>query len=300
MARADALTIRPLNPTIGAVVSGVDARHEPSSGQVDALRQALLTHKVLFFEDQDLAPPRQRDFAACFGELHTHPLYPGDAEAPEIMVLDNYPGNPTDNDMWHTDVTFLEAPAMGAMLYAHLTPPSGGDTLWSNMTAAYRALSRPMQEFLAGLTAVHDFVHAFPADGLAGSAAGRERYETARAGHPPVVHPVVRTHPETGEPGLFVNSVFTARIKGLRREESRTLLDFLNRHIQKPEFCVRWSWRPGAMAFWDNRCTQHYAVNDYLPHRRLMTRATINGDKPFFHAPDHGSAMSSRGRAGES
>jgi len=284
MARTNHLAIRPLNPTIGAVVSGVDVREYPSPTLVDDLRQALLTHQVLFFEQQDLTPAQQRDVAARFGDLHTHPLYPGDDAAPEIMVLDNHAGNPTDNDMWHTDVTFLESPAMGAMLYARVLPETGGDTLWSNMTAAYRALSTPMQTFLAGLSAVHDFVHAFPAEGLAGSAAGRERYEKARSEHPPVIHPVVRTHPETGEPGLFINSVFTSRIKGLRREESRILLEFLFQHIQKPEFCVRWSWRPGAMAFWDNRCTQHYAVNDYLPQRRLMTRATIVGDKPFYRA----------------
>ena len=171
---------------------------------------------------------------------------------------------------------------MGALLYARVLPNSGGDTLWSSMTAAYKALSAPMRTFLDGLSAVHDFAHAFPPDGLAGSNAGRERYETARAEHPPVVHPVVRTHPETGEPGLFVNSVFTARIKGLRREESAALLSFLYAHIQKAEFCVRWRWSPGSLAFWDNRCTQHYAVNDYLPQRRVMTRATINGETPFF------------------
>jgi taurine dioxygenase len=139
-----------------------------------------------------------------------------------------------------------------------------------------------MRDFLEGLTAVHDFAHAFPAHGLAGSQAGREQYEKARAEHPPVIHPVVRTHPETGEPALFVNSAFTARIKGLRGEESRALLDFLHRHVQRPEFVVRWRWSPGALAFWDNRCTQHYAVNDYLPARRVMRRATILGETPFF------------------
>ena len=284
MPRANHLAIRPLNPTIGAVISGIDLREDPAAGVIDDLRSALLTRQVLFFEDQTLTPREQRDFAARFGELHTHPLYPGEETAPEIMLLDNHADNPTDNDQWHTDVTFLDRPAMGAMLYAHQVPESGGDTLWSSMTAAYKALSQPMRAFLDGLSAVHDFSYAFPPEGLAGSNAGRERYEAARAEHPPVIHPVVRTHPETGEPGLFVNSVFTARIKGLRGEESRALLDFLNRHIQKPEFCVRWSWRPGAMAFWDNRCTQHYAVNDYLPNRRIMTRATILGEKPFFRA----------------
>ena len=284
MAKANHLTITPLNPTIGAVVGGIDPRDDHSDGVIEDVRAALLAHKVLFFEDQTLTAPQQRDFAARFGELHVHPLYPGDDAVPEIMVLDNHEANPTDNDHWHTDVTFLERPAMGALLYARELPPTGGDTLWSSMTAAYRALSAPMQTFLQGLSAVHDFTHAFPPEGLAGANAGRERYETARAQHPPVIHPVIRTHPETGESGLFVNSVFTARIKGLRREESRLLLEFLDRHIQRPEFCVRWRWRPGSLAFWDNRCTQHYAVNDYLPARRVMTRATIFGEKPFFRA----------------
>ena len=284
MPLANHLAVRPLNPTIGAVISGVDLRDDLATGVIDDMRASLLAHRVLFFEGQSLTPREQRDFAARFGELHIHPLYPGDADAPEIMVLDNHSGNPSDNDHWHTDVTFLETPAMGAMLYAHQVPPSGGDTLWSSMVAACNALSQPMRSFLEGLSAVHDFAHAFPADGLAGSAAGRERYEAARESHAPVIHPVIRTHPETGEAALFVNGVFTSRIKGLRREESRILLEFLDRHIQKPEFCVRWSWKAGDMAFWDNRCTQHYAVNDYLPHRRVMTRATILGEKPFFRA----------------
>ncbi|HWE98802.1 MAG TPA: taurine dioxygenase [Caulobacteraceae bacterium] len=281
MLRANAIAVEPLTPTIGAFVRGVDLR-ELSATEVEEIRAALLTHQVIFFEGQDLSPAQQRDAAARFGELHVHPLYPSDEAVPEIMVIDNHAQNPTDNDHWHTDVTFLERPAMGALLYAAEVPASGGDTLWSSMTAAYKALSKPMRDFLDGLSAVHDFVHAFPAEGLAGSQAGRERYEKARAENPPVIHPVVRTHPETGEPGLFVNSVFTARIKGLRREESRALLDFLYRHVQQPEFVARLRWSPGALAFWDNRCTQHYAVNDYLPGRRVMHRATILGERPFF------------------
>ena len=284
MTRTDTLTITPLNPTIGAAVGGIDLRDDHGDGVIGDIRAALLAHQVLFFEDQTLDAAQQRDFAARFGALHTHPLYPGDDAVPQIMLLDNHAGNPTDNNHWHTDVTFLERPAMGALLYARTLPTSGGDTLWSSMTAAYRALSAPMRAFLEGLSAVHDFTHAFPADGLAGSNAGRERYEAARAEHPPVVHPVVRTHPETGEPSLFVNSVFTARIKGLRREESAAVLAFLYAHVQKAEFCVRWRWTPGSLAFWDNRCTQHYAVNDYLPQRRVMTRATIWGERPYFKA----------------
>ena len=283
MVRSNRLAIEPLNPTIGAVLRGVDLR-ELSDAAVEDIRAALLKHQVVFFEGQSLTPAQHRDAASRFGELHVHPLYPSEDAVPQIMVLDNNASNPTDNDHWHTDVTFLERPALGGMLYALEVPASGGDTLWSSMTAAYKALSRPMRDFLDGLSAVHDFVHAFPPTGMAGSAAGRAQYDKAVAENPPVIHPVVRTHPETGEPALFVNSVFTARIKGLRREESRALMDFLNRHIQQPEFLVRWRWSPGAVAFWDNRCTQHYAVNDYLPNRRVLHRATILGERPFFKA----------------
>jgi taurine dioxygenase len=282
MTRTNQLAIAALTPTIGAVVSGIDLREDHADAVIDDIRAALLTHKVLFFEDQDLTPERQRDFALRFGELHTHPLYPGEASVPEIMILDNHAQNPTDNDHWHTDVTFLERPALGAILHARVLPPAGGDTLWASMTAAYEALSPSLRGYLETLSAVHDLAHAFAADGLVAGAAGREAYEKARAENPPVIHPVVRTHPETGQNGLFVNSGFTSRIKGLRHAESRALLDFLYAHVQKPEFCVRWRWREGSVAFWDNRCTQHYAVNDYLPHRRVMTRATIFGDRPYF------------------
>lgn len=282
MTRTNHLAVTPLNPTIGAVVSGIDLAEDHAAAVIDDVRAALLAHKVLFFEGQDLTPLAQRDFAARFGALHTHPLYPGEDSVPEIMILDNHQQNPTDNDHWHTDVTFLEQPALGAVLHARVLPPAGGDTLWSSMTAAYDALSPAMKAFVDGLSAVHDLAYAFASDGVVASAAGRERYERAKAENPPVIHPVVRTHPETGANGLFVNSAFTTRIKGLRYEESRAVLDLLFRHIQKPEFCVRWRWKVGDVAFWDNRCTQHYAVNDYLPHRRVMTRATIFGDRPSF------------------
>lgn len=283
MVQSNRLSVRPLTPTIGAVLSGVDLRDGVSGQLGEDIRSALLKHQVIFFEGQDLSARQQRDVAAHFGDLHVHPLYPTDEGLPEIMVLDHHDANPTDNDHWHTDVTFIETPPLGALLYAVQVPEAGGDTLWSSMTAAYKALSPPMQAFLAGLEAVHDFSYAF-AGTQAATAAGREQFERGRRENPPVVHPVIRTHPETGEPALFVNSVFTSRIKGLRREESRALMEFLNRHVQRPEFTVRFHWTPGAMAFWDNRCTQHYAANDYLPARRIMRRATILGDKPVYRA----------------
>ncbi|HXZ86673.1 MAG TPA: taurine dioxygenase [Myxococcota bacterium] len=273
--------VRPLTAAIGAVVEGVDLAKPLAHEEIAEIRAALLAHKVIFFEDQQLTPAEQRDFAARFGALHTHPLYPGVPEAPELFILDNHAGNPTDNDAWHTDVTFIETPPLGAVLYAKLLPALGGDTIWADMRAAFEALSKPFAEFLRTLDAVHDFARGFPARGVVARGAGEEKHARAVEQHPPVVHPVVRTHPETGADGLFVNFGFTSKIVGLRRKESDALLGFLFEHVQKPEFQVRWRWKPNAVAFWDNRVTQHYAVNDYLPARRVMHRATILGDRPF-------------------
>jgi taurine dioxygenase len=275
------ITTSTLTPTIGAVIQGIDLADRLHDEEIAAIRAALLRHKVIFFEDQHITPVQHRDFAARFGKLHTHPLYPGVPEAPEMFVLDNHAGNPTDNDSWHTDVTFIETPPLGAVLHARLLPEEGGDTCWADMQAAYEALSKPMQRFLADLDAVHDFNRGFPQGGQVARQAGKDKATKALDEHPPVLHPVVRTHPETGADGLFVNYGFTDRIKGLRRNESDALLNMLFVHIQKPEFQCRWRWKPNAIAFWDNRATQHYAVNDYLPHRRVMHRATILGDRPF-------------------
>lgn len=279
-----AFAVEPLNPTIGAVVRGVDLSQKLSDATIGDIRRALLKHDVLFFEDQILTSAQQRDFAARFGSLHIHPVYPQVDGTPEVLVLDNHADNPTDNDNWHTDVTFIETPPLGSILYARQLPPIGGDTIWSSMTAAYEALSVPFREFLSTLEAVHDFTRSFPPDRQVSQNAGEARYEKARREHPPVTHPVVRTHPETGRRGLFVNYGFTTHIKGLKRKESAALLKFLHEHIQQPEFLVRWRWKPNSIAFWDNRNTQHYAVNDYLPHRRIMHRATVLGDRPYFDA----------------
>jgi taurine dioxygenase len=278
------ITITPLTPTIGAVIGNVDLSKNVDDELVADIRAALLKHKVVFFEDQHISAVQHRDFAARFGDLHTHPLYPGVPEAPEMFILDNHANNPTDNDAWHTDVTFIETPPLGAILYAKLLPENGGDTCWANMQAAYEALSKPLQRFLSELDAVHDFNRGFPQQGQVAKQAGSDKAAKAREEHPPVIHPVVRTHPETGADSLFVNYGFTDRIKGLRRNESEALLNMLFVHVQKPEFQVRWKWKPNAIAFWDNRITQHYAVNDYLPARRVMHRATIIGDRPFNRA----------------
>jgi len=184
----------------------------------------------------------------------------------------------TDNDNWHTDVTFIETPPFGAALTPKLLPPNGGDTLWSSTVAAYNALSEPIRRLVDGLTAEHDFQHGFRRH-LWGVGDRREAWERAVAANPPVVHPVVRTL-DDGRRGLFVNEGFTSRIIGLTQKESDVLLGFLFAHISKPEFTVRWRWKLGDVAFWDNRLSTHYATLDYLPHSRTMARAAILGDRP--------------------
>jgi taurine dioxygenase len=275
------LAITPLSPTLGARVEGIDLSQPLSGDAIIEIRQALLKHEVLFFEDQDLTPLQQRDFAARFGPLHLHPIRPSVQGAPEVLVLDNQPASDTDVGAWRADVTFIDTPPMGSILYAREVPPEGGDTLWSSMRAAYAALSPSLRAFLVPLDAEHDFTRSFPPDHLTSLNVGIERYAWARREYPPVAHPLVRTHPETGQDGLFVNSGFTTRILGLSKAESAKILELLAEHIQRPEFVVRWRWKKHTLAFWDNRVTQHYTVDDYQPHRRVMHRVTILGDKPF-------------------
>ncbi len=274
------MIVERISAAIGAKVSGVDLCRGIDEAQRDEILDALHQHHVLFFEDQPLTPMQHRDLAAQFGSLHVHPFYPHDSEVEEIIVLDTNDKNPPDSDTWHTDVTFIENPPMGALLSARILPPHGGDTLWLSCIAAYEALSEPMRTFLATLTAEHDMAASFTVERYGNSAEARERLAEARRTNPPVVHPVVRTHPVTGKLGIFVNASFTTRIIELSASESAALLAFLNVHVAKPEFTVRWKWKQYDLAFWDNRLTQHYATADYMPHRRVMHRATILGDKP--------------------
>ena len=275
------LHIQALGPAIGAQVSGIQLSEPISDAQRDALTQALLQHHVLFFEDQPITPRQQRDLAARFGDLHIHPIYAADPAVPEIILLDTSTQNQPDNDNWHTDVTFIDTPPMAALLSAKLLPPNGGDTLWSSGIAAFEALSPSFQELLDGLTAEHDILKSFHAARFARTSEEQVRFEAAKKNNPVVVHPVIRTHPVTGKKGIFVNEGFTTRILELSLPESDAVLALLAKHIAKPEFTVRWRWKPHDFAFWDNRLTQHYATNDYLPHRRVMNRATVLGDKPF-------------------
>ena len=274
------LDITPLSPALGAIVSGIDLRQPLDDSKQQALEQALLAHQVLFFRDQPLEPTQQAAFAARFGDLHIHPIYPNIPEQPQVLVLDTAVTDVRDNAIWHTDVTFLETPALGAVLAAKQLPAYGGDTLWASSSAAFEALSKPLQRLLDGLTASHDFTRSFPLERFGNSPEALERYHEVQRQHPPVIHPVVRTHPVTGCKGLFVNEGFTTRINELEPAESDALLRLLFAHSIRPEFSIRWRWQENDVAFWDNRITQHYAVDDYRPARRVMHRATILGDRP--------------------
>jgi taurine dioxygenase len=278
--KVSGLALRPMSPAIGAVVENFRIGEPLAEAQFAALQAALVKHQVLFFRDQSLTPVQHRDFAARFGPLHIHPIYPNHPEAPEIIVLDTAVTDLQDNAIWHTDVTFTERPPMGSVLVARMLPAQGGDTLWASCAAAYDALSPAMQEFLLPLSATHSIAQSFPAERFGSSAAANEKLEAAKRNNPPVTHPVVRTHPVSKRRGLFVQEGFTTHINELAPPESRALLDFLYRHSVRPEFTMRWKWRDGDVAFWDNRSTLHYAADDYRPARRVMNRATIVGDRP--------------------
>ncbi|WP_202301449.1 taurine dioxygenase [Dryocola clanedunensis] len=279
---SEKVNIVPLGPYIGGLVSGVDLTRSLSDNQFEQLYHALIRHQVLFFRDQAITPQQQRALAMRFGDLHIHPVYPHAEGVEEIIVLDTHDDNPPDNDNWHTDVTFIETPPAGAILAAKTLPETGGDTLWTSGIAAYEALSEPFKRLLSGLEAEHDFRKSFPEYKHTGSEAEHQRWREAVIKNPPLNHPVVRTHPVSGRQALFVNEGFTTRIVDLTQKESDALLAFLFAHVTKPEFQVRWRWQENDIAIWDNRVTQHYANTDYLPARRIMHRATILGDKPFW------------------
>lgn len=273
------LEIKPMAGALGAEIHGLDLSGELAGEQVARLRALLNEYEVIFFRDQDIGPAAQKALALCFGPLQTHPAYETVEGFPELTILESTPEKPTKIEAWHSDMTFRKHPPMGTVLRSLIVPPKGGDTLWASMTAAYEGLSAQMQAFLQGLTAVHDFAHGFK-ESLA-EPGGRERLAPAIAANPPVRHPVIRTHPETGRKVIFVNSLFTTHIEGLPRAESDALLRFLFRHVTTPEYTCRFQWRPHSIAIWDNRSTQHKPINDYFPAHRKLLRITIDGDRPY-------------------
>jgi len=271
-----ALEVERLAGALGAEVRGVDLAQPLDAATRAALEQAWLEHQVLFFRDQAITIDEHKAFARNFGELHVHPVLQmmADQGHPEIVVLESDAKRPVVADRWHSDVTFEKCPPKGSILRAVAVPAAGGDTLWASMYAAYEALSDAMQRLLSGLTAFHDG-GGFRA--IARNEAQRKDLESRQS----AVHPVVRTHPATGRKALFVNSVFTKDIVGMKPAESRALLDFLYEHLSAPDFSVRFRWRKDSLAMWDNRCTQHRVLADALPEHRRMERVTLIGDTPY-------------------
>jgi|TARA_B100000795_G_scaffold53966_1_gene35355 taurine dioxygenase len=271
--------VKLIGGALGAQLDGVDLAESLSKEVLQEIRKLLVKHEVIFFRDQKISYEQHKEMADFFGPLQTHPAYGTVKGFPEITILESTAEKPTKIEEWHTDMTFREHPPMGSILRSKICPPNGGDTLWSSMTAAYDALSEPMKLFLDDLNAEHDFSYGFK-DSLA-EPGGRERLKDAVEANPPVRHPVIRVHPESGKKVIFVNSLFTTKILELSRNESCSILNFLYDHVTTPEFTCRFNWEPDSIAFWDNRSTQHKPVNDYFPEHRMLERITIDGDKPF-------------------
>jgi len=278
-------TVDPIAPAIGAEIGNIDLSQPLDDGEYAALRTALLEHKLLVFRDQDITAAQQVALGRRFGELEVHPVFPQHPDHPELVVLGGDGHTAARENVYHTDVSWRARPSMGSILRCVECPKVGGDTIWVNMALAYERLPQSVREAIDGLLAVHDLLPAF------GVRMTPEEREARRKAFPPATHPVVRTHPETGERILYVNEAFTTHLANfVEKHEVRygfdfrlaemDLLQYLYRQAAVPEHQVRLKWRPDTIAFWDNRSTQHYAIQDYFPARRRMLRATIIGEVP--------------------
>jgi taurine dioxygenase len=273
------LEVRPLSGAIGAELFGVDLAGSLDDNTIREIRAALLEHVVIFFRDQELSPQLLLALAERFGEPAEYPLIKVLPECPLVLPVIKEPHERTNfGGIWHSDTAYLERPALGTLLYALETPPAGGDTMFANMYLAYATLSDGMRRLLEGLRGVN--VAGKPVTLKTREEMHSKRGTAADPEAISAVHPVVRTHPETGRKALYVNFAHTLRFEDMTEEESEPLLGYLFAHQIKPEFTCRFRWRPGSLAFWDNRASQHYPLNDYHGHRRVMHRVTLIGDRP--------------------
>ena len=277
------IEVKPVSGALGAEISGVDISNPLSTHELDILRSAFLEHQVICIRDQSLTPTQQIAFAKNFGEPDIYPFIRGLPDTPEVIEILK-----TENDTvnfgggWHSDTSYLEKPALGSMLYALETPTAGGDTMFANMYLAYEALSKGMRRMLDRLIGVNSSAQGYRGgrakkmqelDGMKDKYIENSQVSVAE-------HPVVRTHPETGRKGLYASRGHTENFRGMTPVESKPLIDFLADHAVRPEFTCRMRWEPGTLIFWDNRCTQHFAINDYAGERRRMHRVTLVGDHP--------------------
>jgi alpha-ketoglutarate-dependent taurine dioxygenase len=271
------IEVRPIAGALGAEIGRLDISRSLPAAVIAEIRQAWLDHLVIFIWGQKLSPQAQLDFARQFGEPMEYPQLKGLPECPLITPVVKLEHERVNfGGVWHSDTTYLERPPMASMLYAVDTPPHGGDTVFANQYLAYESLSDRLKQSLAGLVGINSSTKAEV------TRSREDRLRAAGVETKPLTgeHPVVRTHPETGRKALYVNAGHTTQLKGFTAEESAPLLDFLFRHQVKAEFTCRYRWEPGSLAFWDNRCVQHYPVNDYRGFRRIMHRVTLAGDTP--------------------
>lgn len=269
--------VRPTSPSVGAEILGVDLSKPLSAAETGELREALNQFGVIFFREQELTPEQHIAFAERFAEINVNRFFRSVAGYPQIAEVRKEPEQAANiGGGWHTDHSYDEVPALGSILLAREVPEQGGDTMFASMHHAYEALSDGLKRTLQGLRAVHSSRHVF------GAAAQYARDVAGRIGNPEMatqdaVHPVVLRHPESGRKILYVNPGFTTHFEGWTQKESKPLLDYLYAHAARPEFNTRFQWRKGSIAFWDNRATWHFAINDYHGERRLMHRITLEG-----------------------
>jgi taurine dioxygenase len=281
--REENIKVQPIAGGMGAEVSGVDLSAELSNQAREFIHQAFLDHQMIFFRGQTLDAAKQVEIASIFGKPAVYPYLAGVEGVPEAHELIKTADDPVNfGGIWHSDTTYKPAPDMGTVLYACEVPDAGGDTLFSNTYLAFDALSDGMKAMLEGLVAVNDSEKLYPggrAKRISKLSAMKGAYNDGSEAMQSD-HPVIRTHPETGRKGLYVNTAHTLCFKGMTVDESKPLIDFLSEHSVRPEFTCRLRWQNGTVAIWDNRCTQHFAVNDYPDEYRRMRRVTIEGDQP--------------------
>lgn len=270
--------IERLSPNIGAILHDIDLREGLNDTTRNAVYQALLDHRVIFFRDQNITTEQHLAFARQFGDLEVHPFANHKDGFPEVIEIHHNEKSKRGQNLWHSDVTWRQEPSLGSILRALQVPDVGGDTLWANMEMAYDNLDDEIKEKIDGLTAIHDF--ALFRIGLQKRGASDAEIEEFNKNYPIAEHPVVRTHPDTGRKSLYVNCAFTIGIKDMADEDAQPLLEMLYRQAAIPEYQCRFKWQPNSIAFWDNRAAQHYAAFDYHPAIRNMERVTIIGDRP--------------------
>jgi taurine dioxygenase len=278
---SEILNLRRLAGALGAEIDGIDLSADLPETTIQAIRDAFNRYQVIFFRDQSLTPEQQVRLGRRFGPLNIHPYVSGMAGTPEVMEIIKEPEDRINfGGGWHSDMSFLETPSIGSILYAVETPGFGGDTLFASQAAAYDALSDGLKATLEGLRAVHSAGQEYSAQGASAQKRASMQVAEAEGAAGEFVHPVVKVHPETGRRALYVNPAFTLRIDGWTSRESRPLLDFLFEHSRQERFTCRFSWRDGSVAFWDNRQVWHYALNDYPGQRRHMRRVTVDPGGP--------------------